>query len=662
MLTPLEEPKRRRARFHAYDLEWFPGTRQLRLIGVKDAVKYRSYVGRNNAEIVEAFFEAELTKRHRGDWFYAHAGGLADIQFLLEYLIDREDYNVEASFSGSSAVIVRVSRGGLSWLFVDSLFTLKEPLAKIGERLGPEYKKGEVSWDAPIDVLRDYNEQDCTILFEGIRQFEDILIEQGSELRMTLASCAMRMFRRRYLKDAIPTHNALNKKLRPAYVGGRVEVFYRKPVEDWQKGQLTPGYYYDVNSCYPWAMTKPLPERYLRAESKLPRQSEDVCYFADLTVDVPESQAVPVLPYVWGGSLYFPTGRFRGWFCGPEIERALETGTRIVKVHECLLYRPFHDLAHFAEDFYRLRMQAKGFHNYVFKILLNSCYGKFGERGDKVSLLVNPSEKKLAAAKAMHRRSEGLWVRGERERALREPKKYEKGRLHMITPGAWMIERSVPVQGAHVPIAAYVTSWARALLHRHLVSTSELPYYCDTDGFMLPPEAHSVPCEHDALYCPIDRGGNCPGCLLGGVKREKIVADAMFFAPKLYYLLEESGHDIVRAKGFGGICNCLLPLGQRRDADGQYVDGGPEYRCPTCGLGRKDKISRLAFERIISGKAAVANRMLRIRQLYGRGLTAPTEHLDERQVEGGKPKRLFEKDGTSRPWNVDELWRGENEK
>jgi hypothetical protein len=232
--------------------------------------------------------------------------------------------------------------------------------------------------------------------------------------------------------------------------------------------------------------------------------------------------------------------------------------------------------------------------------------------------------------------------------------------MHLLTPGAWTIERSVPVQHAHVPIAAYVTSHARALLHLHLTGSGFNPLYCDTDGFMLPPEATDVLCDHDSIYCPSNHGKTCLGCKLGGLKREKVLTDSMFFAPKLYYLLEESGTEAVRAKGFGGICDCLLPLGQRRNNNGQFVDAGIDYKCPGCNKGRKDKISRLAFERLINGTMAVANRMLRIRELYGKGYTTPREELDKRHVEGGKPKRCFMTDGISRPWDVRELIEGTN--
>lgn len=639
---------------------------RLRLIGVKDQTNgYRSYAERPEAErvgtiadqnrdIVAAFVEAELVNRHRGDWWYAHAGGLADMQFILEYLITEPDFRISASFSGASAIIVKVQRGKLKWTFVDSYWTLRESLRAIGDRLG--FPKGDVDWSAPLEQLEEYNKRDCEILERALTEFEDELMRLGSEMRMTLASCAMHLVKRRYLTEPIDNSQFMNRALRPAYLGGRVEVFFN---------QHHSGYYYDVNSCYPFAMTQPLPRNFLRSVSDLP-DSSNYCYFADLTLEIPEMAAAP-LPYVFDHSLFFPIGTFRGLFAGPEIENALACGARIVEFHECNVYEQFDDLAEFASEIYgkRKALQAEEklkfkiwseahphaskdekkaalvacqiYMTLVYKLLLNSGYGKFGERPDKLSLLINPDAKTLEKAKNMVRASEWKTSRGERRKALRHPSRYEKGYLHMLDPGVFMIEQETPIPNAHVPIAAYVTSIARRILHEHLNRAVNLGgeiYYCDTDGFAT--NRSDIPTSVE----------------LGGLKLEKQYSDALFHAPKLYYLHEAGGTEYVRAKGFSGICDCLKPLPLRMDA-----------RCPDCGLGRKDRFGKAGFEKLIAGQAAVVGRMLRIRELFGKGKTHPEEtsrdpndpKAERKEVFGGNPKRFFRKDGTSRPWDVKEL-------
>lgn len=617
MLAPIKEPKKRERNFAVYDLEWLPahmsptGDPKLRLVGVFDKVQgYRSY------ETIEAFLRSELTKQNRGVWFYAHAGGLADVQFLLETLVQNDAYSVEGSFSGSSAVRVKVKRDELAWHFVDSYWTLRASLKKIGDLLG--MPKGECAWDAPLPELTTYNEQDCRILYEALEQFEQIILELGSEMNMTLASTALRLIRRKYLQREIPTSGLVNEMTRPAYVGGRVEVFYQKRHH---------GFYYDINSCYPKAMTEPLPGAFRRATKKLP-SSGGWCYIADVLIDVPDMD-VPVLPYVADGSLFFPVGRRRSWICGPELELAEAQGCKIQKVYDCLLFEPFTDLANFASDLYGRRKLSAGYMTTIYKLLLNSGYGKFGERNEKSELICNPTEKEYEKLKQL---IEGTG-QGEEKKSVRfgkdeatSAKHFEKGHLHQIVPGVFLLEKLVETLHAHVPIAAYVTSLARVNLYQHFLNADSAPYYCDTDGFAV--SDPNLPTSNE----------------LGDLKLEKEYKNALFYAPKLYHLETASGEDIVKAKGFRSY---------RADCD--ECKGA---RCKACDwTGQKDyDIDVFAFEKLLAGEALITNRMLRIRELFSKGLLAPKEEVAEKRLKNvARTKRRFHEDGTSSPWHVDEF-------
>jgi len=581
MLSPAPTPRFRRRRILTYDLEWVPGEMRLALVGCYDGIKYRHY------KTVEAFLDAELTHKNAGASFYAHAGGLADIQFILEALLKDDRYRAEGFFSGSSAVIVRIMRGTLSWYFVDSYFTLRARLADIGTKMGME--KGDVDWSQPReDILRflqspegiAYNEQDTRILWTALGEFQSLILGLGSEMRFTLASTAMRLIRRRYLRHKIPTSASLNNRLRPAYVGGRVEVFFN---------QRHSGLYYDINSCYPYAMTKPLPGRYKGISRTLGNGKTAV--LAEVTIDVPESLYVPPLPYVCGGSLYFPVGKRRCWLVGPEIELALSLGCTIERIHEAHHFEWFSDLRAYAEELYSLRLKSTGYYTDLYKLLLNSGYGKFGERPEKGSLLFRPTAEQLAEAKEICQEGGGRDAKG----------RYYRGSLGMISPGIFLIERDSEVQHAHVPIAAYVTSYARVNLYGHLTRSERHPYYCDTDGFAIGDD--SIP----------------TGTGLGALKLEKSYPNALFHAPKLYHIETSEGKDIVKAKGFR-------------------------------------HLSLTEFERLIAGDTVQVTRMLRLKELYSKGMSKPTEAVIAKKLtQAAIPKRYFFKDGTSRPWHVEEL-------
>src|ERR1700752_685892 len=141
--------------FGVYDLEWVPGTLELRLAGYYDGNRYEAFTS------IEQLLDHTLTSANRGKWFYAHAGGLYDVQWVLEHLIDRikstgqyhVHYEVNCSFSGSSAIIVKVTRGKNCWYSIDSYWLLRDKLSNIGKYIG--LHKGMASLEPTADPEED---------------------------------------------------------------------------------------------------------------------------------------------------------------------------------------------------------------------------------------------------------------------------------------------------------------------------------------------------------------------------------------------------------------------------------------------------------------------------------------------------------------------------
>jgi hypothetical protein len=236
---------------------------QLRLCGVHDGKRYTAY------RTIEHFLNDNLTSKNRGKWFYAHFGGMADLSFVLAKIVEHArkkphfSYSVEASFSGSSAIIVHIRQGKNSWHFIDSFWLLRDKLANIGKSIGMAKGLSVPGWDdmtqaekedwyanAPFGDLLVYNEQDCWILWNAIHQFQETLLSMGGQLQMTLASCAMHLFRRRFLSRDIHIPAHVNEAARKAYFSSRVEVF---------QSSCDNAFYYDINSSFPYAMTFPCP-------------------------------------------------------------------------------------------------------------------------------------------------------------------------------------------------------------------------------------------------------------------------------------------------------------------------------------------------------------------------------------------------------------------
>lgn len=573
--------KRKIREFLVYDMEWVPGTLQIRIVGVYDGIRYRSYPS------VDAFIRAEFTASNRGKWFYAHAGGMADIQFVFERLIHSREFKVRASFSGSSAIIVHISRGKNAWHCIDSYWLFRDKLANIGKSIGmlkggvddgdpdapniseiesQRRAKAKRDWYAAVALpeLREYNEQDCRILWHAIHAFQSEVLALGGQLQMTIASTGMQLFRRRFLTQSIDTDPLVNENARASYFASRVEVFQR---------EVNDAYYYDINSSFPFSMTHPCPGEYLGTTRRLPIGGKKI-YIADAEVETPDTN-ITSLPIRLDGRVFFPVGRWRNWISSVDLELLVREGGKIHKVYEVMLFEPFDDLADYVTTLYDLRKATSDeFQRIVYKYLLNCVYGKFAESPVKRQMHIDPE------------RTDGM---------------------EMLMPGVWFAEKIVPVPHMHVPIATHVTSLSRKWIYDYLSLCRDF-HYCDTDGFSTSERLSTSP-------------------ELGGIKLEKYWDDVLFVAPKLYggngRVLGKNGWEqieYVKAKGFSRMT--------------------PER-----------------FNRLVEGEAISYERMIRIRELYRRGMSQPTETTIEKRIRLDQmiPKRHTYPDGSTRPWHISEL-------
>lgn len=611
ILSPITRPRRLR-KFTVYDLEWVPGVLTVRVCGVRDERGYRAY------HSVRAFLEAELTSRNRGRWFYAHAGGLADVQFVLDELVQwnlegratpYRIHKVKAAFSGSSAIIVKVTRGHNNWYFVDSYWLMRDKLANLAKFLGmkkggmedPDETLPDDEWerlmdekrqwyrDVPLGELTDYNEQDCEILYRGIKQFQDQLLDVGGQLQMTIASCAMHLFRRKYLGrdpktgllhpgfEGIPTEQAINEAAKPSYIASRVEV-HRRYVRN--------ANYFDINSSFPYSMTFPAPGEYLGASRRLPE--DGTLYIVDAEIEVPDMFLPPLPRRMESGRIFFPIGRWRSSFTSVDIELLQRCGGRVLKVYEVMRFASFDDLRAYALDIYEIRRRATDpFEKIVLKYLLNSLYGKFAESSLKISLWIDPDD---------------------------------TTDMDMLFPGAFLSEDEVAVEHAHVPISAFITARSRGFLFDWMDQCYEV-FYCDTDGFATTESLSTS----DAL---------------GGLKLEKQLKEGFFEAPKVYHMMLDEAGDVYQ-----------------REKQKALAKGDP---APPTVLNKAKGFSRVNTSRwfaLAEGAAIPYERMMRIRERWRRGLSNPIEMKIEKKLQTDKaiPKRYTYPDGYTRPYTTTEI-------
>lgn len=354
-------------------------------------------------------------------------------------------------------------------------------------------------------------EEDTKLLYLCLVEFFHKIRELGGSPKPTLASIAMSAFKHhhpyklaQYLVDK-RTKTDLESIEREAYAGGRCEVFRKKA-----EGEF---FVYDINSMYPFVM------RDLEAPVGKPRKEKipkmDFSYYyeggqegvAYVEMDIPDTFfASPVWTRRDDGRLLFVTGRVSGWYCLNELRYFHECGVKIM-CFEVWTYASENIFEKFVNTFWEWRQEAKKnddmFLDYVCKLILNSCYGKFGERRESDDIFFGaPVEGCLPYVDDFH----GFPV--------------------------WKMKQE-DVYKPHVKplVSAYVTAQSRILLHSLIARHEESIIYCDTDSLF--------------TYARYPESKE-----LGGLKLEAHCVQGVFVAPKMYSIKKKDDTWKHASKGF----------------------------------------------------------------------------------------------------------------
>ena len=313
---------------------------------------------------------------------------------------------------------------------------------------------------------------------------------------------------------------------REAFFGGRtgaVALYHRV-------GPGEKIYYVDVTSLYPWVnKTQPYPLGH--PEIECPPTSQDIGdYFGLATVTIlpPRGLYHPVLPVRHGGKLTFPLcmacvreqqaepmlersalcthsdqqRQLRGTWCTPEIEKAKEMGYELLHIHEVWhfprqeagLFQPYVDTwlklkqesagwprwcetqeqkARYVRQYQEregitLNVKENKGRKQVAKLMLNSFWGKFGEKTNKskVEQVVQPHQLyKILTDSANDLQTLRLCTDDVLEVVYKQSE-----------------DNDLPSDRTNIFIAAFTTCWARLKLYSYLERLGEQVLYYDTDS------------------------------------------------------------------------------------------------------------------------------------------------------------------------------------
>lgn len=173
-----------------------------------------------------------------------------------------------------------------------------------------------------------------------------------------------------------------------SYFGGRFEILKR--------GFIGKAYLYDINSAYPFALSK-IPDltkgRWMKRMSIHPKA---LLGFFKIETDIPDVKYVPPFSFRKESKVFFPSGKFVTFATLEELKACKDTSFyRILDSVQYVSENPSYPYKQFIENLYLKRLELKQKNDPLqlpLKIILNSIYGKTGEtvRG-RIGNLFNPA-------------------------------------------------------------------------------------------------------------------------------------------------------------------------------------------------------------------------------------------------------------------------------
>lgn len=449
---------------------------------------------------------------------YAHNVGYdINVTHAIDHLV-RLGYVVTSVFDKGSYIMKMVNESNpkrkktITFLGTGNYFpgSLDKIAKTFGfpEKIAYNFEKGNFL-DAIPYCQRDV--EICQVAMEGFRK---LLTDYDlGPMRPTIAGQAFATFSYKFMDPDKPIFIHDNEKAttleRKSYHGGRVECF--------KIGHFTGEFFkLDVNSMYPSAMIAnkfPTKLKIYRKRATL-RQLRNFIkrgYGCIAEVKIRESTKAPHIPYQGETKLFFPGGEFTVTLATPELIYCLKKGI-ILDVGEICVYEMDYIFKDYVEFFYGMRDKAKQDNDTMlsnmFKLFLNSLYGKFGQRSDNWTLvgLCDPTTYKIE----VECRTDGT----------RKTVKYLGGSI---------FEQEPPTEAynAFCAIASHVTSYARQMLADFMeIAGRDNIYYCDTDSLF----------TNELAYQRISAAGGININDLGKLKLESKHSDMWLFGAKDYSL------------------------------------------------------------------------------------------------------------------------------
>lgn len=263
-------------------------------------------------------------------------------------------------------------------------------------------------------------------------------------------------------------------------------------------------------------------------------------------IETTKSDYFGLLPVRGKNGLTFPLGKYSGWYFSEELKFAASNGYKI-KIYSGYSFSRVCDVfKSYIEKIYTIKSKPKNpVQKQMAKSLLNNLLGRFGISLDKpVTEIIGIND--LKEILTMHKVTSYKPISDDKflisYNSILDPDVIEKSNRDIIEI---LNSKEIKVKAkelknlkaSSVVISAAVNSYARIHMQRlklDILAKGGKLYYSDTDSLVTNIKLDESLVDSKAL---------------GKLKLEYEVAKGIFIAPKLYYLLEVNGKEVIRAKG-----------------------------------------------------------------------------------------------------------------
>lgn len=476
---------------------------------------------------------AMLARKNRGVVWYAHNGGEFDFLHLAPYLRDGcndvfgDDWSANWLSRGDSRMIAltirRVNkrdahdptvlrlRDSMAMLPV-SLDTLAKQFAHVQKMKGTiDFEGGEV-WSISNSLHVEYLRADVTSLLQSMITIRDLFwSEFHVNMRVTAASTGIRVFQTMMPEDVtfLPQAPQYESFIRRGKNGGLTFLTTINRVEDVEG--------YDVNSLYPYVMREhEFPYGIPEWRHGDLFESETRLGMWECNVTCEDRNIIPIIPMRDPrGNVMWPIGTFTTVLTSPEIRYARTVGYTITPIRGLVWSESSRLFEEFISKTQHLKTENPGTALAALaKLIMNSCYGKFGQRRD-TEQIVESFEMPTPDAKPVLNRTGGL------------------------VENLWIVPGQINAPYIQPQVAAFITAYARIYYHSlmMLAGGRDAVLYGDTDSMAV------IRCSGHVDQLPISPTE------LGALKREACYAWFQAAASKTWTGQLQTGETVYRSKG-----------------------------------------------------------------------------------------------------------------